>query len=402
MQRRFSRGYILSVLGVVTFARTIYSLNWYTLSPGLANVEASFHASLQSLGVLESSFALGAALFQVPAAYAAARRNAKQLAVLGLVAMGLSNGLSALSPNLEVLIVLRFTLGIGAAMFFSPAAVLVAPLFNYERQGLALGIYNSAFNLGGSIALLGWVFVIQAYGWRFGLFLGALLLLPAAILILLVVKHTERDLGVAEISPERSVIQVLKNRQIWYMGAGLIGLWSASYAVSQFLPYFEIKVNLLGLASAGFLASLSLLIPIPGSLIGGWLSDRLRNRKAFLLYPTILFGIGTALIGYAGFAESILLLSLLGLFQSFAFVAMYAAPFQMDELTLQQKTTSISLMNSIQIFGAFVLPILFTETASSLGYTNAWITAGAFTLAFVPLLLFVKDPFKKIRTKPGG
>lgn len=402
MSSKFSRRYVLSVLGVVTFARTVYSLNWYTISPGLTHIESTFHASLQSLGVLESSFALGAALFQVPAAYAAARRNAKQLAVLGLVAMGLSNGLSALAPNLAVLVVLRFTLGIGAAMFFSPAAVLVAPLFNYERQGLALGIYNSAFNLGGSIALLGWVFVIQYYGWRFGLFLGALLFVPAVILVLVVVRHSERDLGMIETNAERSVIEVLKNKQIWYMGAGLVGLWSAAYAISQFLPYFEIRVNLLEPAYAGLLASLSLIIPIPGSLVGGWLSDKLRNRKAFLLYPTIFFGIGTALIGYVGFDESVLLLSMLGLFQAFAFVAMYAAPFQMEKLTLQQKTTSISLMNSIQIFGAFVLPILFTETASSLGYTNAWITAGAFTLAFVPLILFVKEPFKKTSSQSGG
>lgn len=382
-------------MAVVTFARTVYSINWYTLSPGLTQVEAGFHTSLQSLGILESSFALGAALFQVPAAYATAKRNAKLLAVIGLLTMGLSNGLSAFSPNLATLIGLRFTLGVGAAMFFSPATILVAPLFRSERQGLAIGIYNSAFNLGGTIALLGWVFVIQSYGWRFGILLGALLLIPAIILILVVVKHSERDLGQVIDSPKNSVVEVLKNRQIWYMGLGLVGLWSASYAISQFLPFFEIKVNLLEPSYAGFLASLSLLVPIPGSLIGGWLSDRLRNRKAFLLYPTILFGIGTALIGYSGFNVSILLLSSLGMCQAFAFVAMYAAPFQMNELKIDQKATSLSLMNGIQIFGAFVLPILFTNTAIRMGYAFAWITAGAFTLAFVPLLVLVKEPFKK-------
>lgn len=397
MSGKFSKSYIFSVLAVITFARTIYSINWYTLSPGLTQVEAGFHASLLSLGILESSFAAGAAIFQVPAAYAASKKNAKLLAVLGLLVMCLSNGLSAFSPNLALLVALRFTLGLGAAMFFSPAIILVAPLFRSERQGLALGIYNSAFNLGGSIALLGWVFVIQAYGWRFGILLGAILLVPAIALILLVVRHTERDFGQAVTTPERSLIEVLKKKQIWYMGVGLVGLWSASYAITQFLPYFEIKVNLLEPDYAGLLAALTLLIPIPGSLIGGWLSDRFRNRKAFLLYPTIFFGIGTALIGYAGFNQSLFLLSSLGMLQSFAFVAMYAAPFQMEDLRIDQKTTSISLMNSVQIFGAFVLPILFTDTAVRLGYTTAWITAGIFTLAFVPLLLFVKEPFKRNR-----
>ena len=232
--------------------------------------------------------------------------------------------------------------------------------------------------------------------------LGALLLIPAIILILFVVKHSERDLGQVIDSPENSVVGVLKNRQIWYMGLGLVGLWSASYAISQFLPFFEATVNLLEPSSAGFLASLSLLVPIPGSLIGGWLSDRFRNRKAFLLYPTILFGIGTALIGYSGFNQSVFLLSSLGMLQAFAFVAMYAAPFQMKELSIDQKATSLSLMNGIQIFGAFVLPILFTDTAIRMGYAFAWITAGAFTLAFVPLLVLVKEPFKKERHLQTG
>lgn len=394
LSKRFTTKYTYSVLAVITLARTIYSLNWYTLSPGLTQVEEGFHASLQSLGILESAFAAGAAIFQIPAAYAAARWNAKLLAVLGLSVMALSNTLSSFTPNLALLEVLRFTLGLGAAMFFSPAVILVAPLFRSDRQGLALGLYNSAFNLGGSIALLGWVYIVTSFGWRLGILFGAVPLVPAAALVMSIVRHSEKDFGRVEYSPHEAVIGVLRNRQIWYMGAGLLGLWSSSYAISQFLPFFEVKVNLLDPTSAGLLAALSLLVPIPASLLGGWLSDRLRNRKAFLLYPTILFGIGTALIGYVGFGTSLVLLSLLGLFQAFAFVAMYAAPFQMNELAIEQKTISISMMNSIQILGAFALPILFADSAANLGYTNAWIIAGLFTLVFVPLLLLVKEPFK--------
>jgi MFS family permease len=372
----------------------MYSLNWYTLAPGLTQVEVAFHASLENLGILESAFLAGAGLFQLPSAYAAARWNAKAMIIIGLGVLALANILASFSSSLTLLIVLRFLLGVGAAMFFSPAITVVAPLFSNETQGLALGIYNAAFNIGGSVALLGWVYVVAAYSWRGGLLLGGLLLLPVIPLLFIVVRHSEKKINPKPISPERAVARVVRNRQIWYVGLGIIGMWSASYAISQFLPYFEIRVNGLPPTFGGLLASLTLIAPIPGSVLGGWLSDRWKNRKGFLVYPTIAFGLGTALIGFARFDESLILLSFLGVVQSFAFVSMYAAPFQMENLSLEQKTISISLMNAVQILGAFILPIAFALVATSSGYLVSWIFAGAFTIAFVPFLLLFREPFK--------
>ncbi len=394
MTSKFSQRYRLTILATVAIGRVVYSLNWYTLSPGLTQVETTFHASIQNLGILESAFLVGAGLFQVPAAYAAARWNAKLLILSGLVVIGLANGLGSFAPSLFVLIIFRFLLGIGAAMFFSPAIIVVAPLFRNERQGLALGVYNSAFNVGGVIALLGWVYVVQIVGWRTALLIGAVLVAPVTVALYLVVRHSEKEFGHTSADPGKAVVGVLKNRQIWYMGVGIIGMWSASYAISQFLPFFETNVKFLSPEYAGLLASLVLVVPIPGSVIGGWLSDRLKKRKPFLLYPTIAFGLGTSLIGFAKFDQSLVLLSILGLVQAFAFVSMYAAPFQMNELQFEQKSISISLMNSIQILGAFVLPILFAGVAGSVGYIDAWLAAGVFTLVFVPFLLFVREPFR--------
>jgi MFS family permease len=397
----FSRRYQISVLASIAIARALYSLNWYTLAPGLSQVELAFHASLENLGILESAFLAGAGLFQLPSAYAAARWNAKAIIISGLGVLALANILASFSSSLTLLILFRFLLGVGAAMFFSPAITVVAPLFSYEKQGFALGIYNAAFNIGGSIALLGWVYVVDLYSWRGGLLLGGLLVLPVIPVLFFVVRHSEKRITPKLISPERAVARVVRNKQIWYVGLGIIGMWSASYAISQFLPYFEIRVNDLPASFAGLLTSLTFIAPIPGSVLGGWLSDRWKNRKGFLVYPTIAYGLGTALIGYSKFNESLLLLSFLGVIQSFAFVSMYAAPFQMENLSLDQKAISISLMNSVQILGAFILPIAFAVVATSSGYLVSWIFAGIFTIAFVPFLLLFKEPFKIARnSKP--
>lgn len=395
MVKSFSYRYKIAVLAAIAIARVIYSLNWYTLSPGLYQVESGFHATIQSLGLLESAFLVGAGLFQVPAAYAVTKWNARLLVTAGLVVIALANGLGSIAPTLAILTLLRFLLGVGAAMFFSPAIVIVAPLFRNERQGLALGIYNAAFNIGGSVALLGWAYLVQLYTWRTGLMIGAVLAAAATLLLIATIRHTEKDFVINETNPKLAVMGVFRNRQIWYLGLGIVGVWSASYAIAQFLPFFETSVNLVDPASASLLTSLIMVAPIPGAVFGGWLSDRSRNRKAFLLYPTIVFGMGTALIAYANLNESLVLISLLGIMQSFSFVSMYAAPFQMDELGVEQKGISISLMNSIQILGSFVVPILFTTVAAIYDYTNAWIVVGVFALIFIPFLFLFKEPFKK-------
>jgi MFS family permease len=123
------------------------------------------------------------------------------------------------------------------------------------------------------------------------------------------------------------------------------------------------------------------------------------------LYPTMIFGICAALIGFANLEETVALLVVLGVMDSFTFTSMYASPFQMEELSFEQKAISISLMNSIQIIGAFVMPIAFTSIAASSSYTLAWVVTGLFCLAFVPLLLFVREPFKNklnVKQAPGS
>ena len=282
-------------------------------------------------------------------------------------------------------------------MFFSPAIVIVAPLFRNERQGLALGIYNSAFNIGGAIALLGWAYVVGNIQLASGIVDWCGSRGSGNSNALLTIKHTEKDFATTEANPKLAVIGVLKNKQIWFLGHRDNRSMVSVLRNRSVSPIIRDK----GKSSCTmllqvFLASLILVAPIPGSLIGGWLSDKTKNRKAFLLYPTITFGIGTALIGFAGLDESLILIPLLGVLQSFSFVSMYASPFQMDELGVEQKAISISLMNSIQILGAFVLPIMFTIVAASYDYTNAWLVVGVFTLVFVPFLILFKEPFKRV------
>src|SRR5438105_7974645 len=116
-----------------------------------------------------------------------------------MLILSLSGIGEGLSPNFPVLLVSRFLLGLGAALFFAPAIGILTPLFRQEEEGLVLGLYNSCFNIGGAIGLFGWVIVTDFLGWRGGLVLGGGIGV-IAVLIAPVVSPRDEDIP----APQRS------------------------------------------------------------------------------------------------------------------------------------------------------------------------------------------------------
>src|SRR5438128_11487648 len=166
------------VLGSVLISRVIYTINWFNIAPLLGAtglIALGLSIDLPSQGLLTSSFLLGAGIFQIPAGIVSARWGPKNTSQLGMLILSLSGIGEGLSPNFPVLVVFRFLLGVGAALFFAPAIGILTPLFKTEEEGLVLGLYNSCFNIGGGLGLFVWVIVIDAFNWHVGLVIGGVL-----------------------------------------------------------------------------------------------------------------------------------------------------------------------------------------------------------------------------------
>jgi MFS family permease len=394
----FLRDYRLIALFSITIARGVYALNWYTLAPGLPQVSRDFGISTADLGILESAFLEGAGIFQIPSTIGAARFGPKSICVAGMLLMGGSNILCGFANSFSSLVLLRLIAGVGASMFFAPAIAVVTELFQGNRQGLAIGLYNSAFSIGGSIAFFGWGYIDSIFDWRGGVIIGGILAAALGIENQVVIRKMETS---SPAKPLEAAIGVLRNRQVWLLSVGLIGVWASYYVVGQLLPFFEETIKHVAPGAATLMTAQIFLWPIPASLLGGYLSDRFHNRRQFMLIPSILFGIATALVGYLNFFETFSIMILLGILDAFIFTALYASVYQMLELNGDQKIISISLMNSVQITGAFVGPILFAYFAST-SYSLAWLAVGTFVLPFCVALVIAREPFKLGKERRKG
>src|SRR5438093_9249203 len=180
------------VLSSVLTSRVIYTINWFNIAPLLGAtglIAVALNVDLPSQGLLTSSFLLGAGIFQIPAGIVSARWGPKNTSQLGMLVLSLSGIGEGLSPNFPVLLVSRFLLGVGAALFFAPAIGILTPLFKPEEEGLVLGLYNSCFNIGGGLGLFVWVIVIDALNWHVGLIVGGVLGLISVAIGQIVIPH---------------------------------------------------------------------------------------------------------------------------------------------------------------------------------------------------------------------
>jgi len=375
------------VLSSVLTSRVIYTINWFNISPALFLIGTEFGVDLPSLGVLTASFLAGAGIFQIPAGIASARWGPKNTSQLGMLLLSLSGIAEGLSPNFPVLIVSRFLLGVGAALFFAPAIGILTPLFKPEEEGLVLGLYNSCFNIGGGLGLFVWVLVIDTFNWHVGLIIGGALGLISVAIGQIVIPRDR-----VERKARKPMRRAFRSRNIWIIAFGVLGLWGGIFTSSQFLEGYLNK-------TLSFPAEIASIF---GGPVGGYLSDRFRQRKIFILVPGVLASIGIALFGASPANGLWFLIPAVGFLDAMVFSTMYASASQYPEVGHEYAPLGISIINSVQILGSFFIPIGFTFFASVYNsFSAGWFFMGGLAVAMMLLILFLQEPFKASPASSG-
>ncbi len=373
------------VLASVLSSRVVYTVNWFNISPALPFIAADLKIDQASIGILTSSFLLGAGLFQIPAGILSSRWGPKNTSQLGMLTLSLSGTGEGLSPNFPTLFASRFLLGIGAALFFAPAIGVLTPLFKQEEEGFVIGLYSAMFNVGGGLGLFAWAYIIEVWNWHFSLVLGGVI---GLILVAYGQIVIPKDVRVQHQPGSMRI--VLKSRNIILISLGIVGIWGGIFTTSQLLPKFLKDTYQVSTGQAGLIASLIMFAAILGGPVGGKASDILRRRKIFMLIPGFGVALGLALIGAVQPYEIWFLIPAIGFMDSIVFSIEYASASQFPEVGQKYAPLAISLMNSAQILGSFGIPIAFAV----IGYSLGWYFLGAIAAATLVLVFWIQEPFK--------
>ena len=300
-------------------------------------IATEFRLDNVQLGFVFSAFVIGYALFQAPGGRLADRLGPRLMLGLGVIWWAIFTSLVTYVPPgttrvLMVLIAIRFLLGIGEAVVYPASNCIVARWIPSRERGLANGFIFSGVGFGSGMAAPLVSFLMVHWGWRSAFWASAGLgLLAGAVWYWMArdkpaqhswispgeLAYIERGLPAAMPTHENRPLSwaaILRNGNLW---AVTFSYFAYGYAAYIFFAWFAIylrTVRKLDVTHSTVYTMLPFLAMGIGSLLGGFLSDRLTERwnervgRCYLAAVAIAgcavflaFGIGVKNAGVASF-----------------------------------------------------------------------------------------------------
>jgi len=373
-------------LGSMIFARVVYALNWMNVGAIFYLMSSDLNAGVSGLGNVTAAFYLGIGLLQIPGGLLTAKWGPKRVVVIGIFVSSFSAlGTSAVS-NISEMAVLRFLVGSGMAFVFAPGIVIIARLLRGGKSGMGVGLFNSAYDLGGLVALFGWVVVATVTGWRASLALSGAIGVATGVLALLFVPGEKTGTGLtASAGP---LLNILRDRRLILIGLAMLGFDIGNTIIPGFMILYLVnKVSVSG-TLAGLVTSLVVVIPIFAALWAGRAYDRISRHRVIMVLAVLASAASLAIGAYPSIYAAVACAALGGVVAGVGYTFAFAGARDFNREGAEYEGLAISWVNSIHLTGSVIPPVLFASLVESLGYPQAWLWSGALTLLFVvPVLL---------------
>lgn len=114
----------------------------------------------------------------------------------------------------------------------------------------------------------------------------------------------------------------------------------------------------------------------------------MKDSKLFVICG-IGLSISVSIIALNTFYSAIISVILAGIFAAGGFVVPYAKAKDINErFQPMYATLAVSFVNGLSLFGAFWVPLLFSNIVKQIGgYSTAWLTGSTITLVLILLIL---------------
>jgi MFS family permease len=272
--------------------------------------------SIGEMGVLLSAFLWPYAFALLIAGGIVDRNGPHRVLTACLVAWSIAQVAASFVVSYSQFLVARAMLGIGEAPMFPTAARVVKDWFHEGDQALGVGIWNGAPSLGTAVAPLLLTPIMLTLGWRWMFALiGLVGFLFAAVWWIVYRDFDSAQLDVGDrhylygaassraSNPVRLAgwIKLFKFRSCWGLILGFFGTIYINWLFIAWLPgYLELQRHM-SIPKTGFIAAIPFLCGLFGSIVGGWLADRLTahgmtaiaSRKLLTIVGLVIMALAT-------------------------------------------------------------------------------------------------------------
>ncbi|MGC8566268.1 MAG: MFS transporter [Caldisphaera sp.] len=326
----------------IYFSRTIYAAQWYILAPATLAIANQEHVGKELIGFLPFAFIVGAAITQIPAAIFSSRIGPKKTFIIGLFILSLSDIVVSFTNSFFQALLLRIFAGMGAGLYFSPAAAVLVNS-NRQKSVTLMGLYNAAFSIGGLIGL-SWGLIDALIGWRMATSIGGLIGVIAAIENVFYVKDVKLN----------KIQKIVFDKKLTLLGIATSGIWGGSYAVGELMPSYVSQI----FKVSPYMTSPLISLYFVGNIIGGGLASifEKRNKIKGIFIMTILTGMIYPLFGLLNIYFMALISLINGMLINTSTSIYYAIA--VDLSSKSNESFSLSLINLINmVLGVWVSPL---------------------------------------------
>jgi DHA1 family inner membrane transport protein len=240
-------------------------------------------------GNVISAYALGVVVGAPIIAVLSARVARRTLLVGLMLLFALMNGLSALAPSYEWMLVFRFLSGLPHGAYFGIAALMAASLVPPERRTQAVGRVLLGLTVATivGVPLANWLG--QAIGWRWGFAVVTALSLTCATLVAMFAPVGRANVGA---SPLRE-LSALRSSQVWFtLAIGAIG-FGGIFSVYTYLGSTLIDVTHVSAAVTPFVFAAFGVGMTAGNLLVPRFADRavMATAGKLLVWSAVVLGL---------------------------------------------------------------------------------------------------------------
>ncbi|MDB5692838.1 MAG: transporter [Alphaproteobacteria bacterium] len=261
------------------------------------------------------AFALFYSGIAIPVAWLADRKSRVKIIAAAVGLWSVFTAACGLAGNFWQLFLARMGVGIGEAGGVAPSYALVSDFFPPERRGRALAIFSLGIPIGSALGVFFGGWIGSHLDWRSAFFIVGSAGIPAALLVRFGISEPVRggfDAGAraGDAAPPFRIVAATLARKpsFWLLSLGAASGSILGYGLIFWLPSFFTRSFHLPLAQVGtFYGSIVLVGGVAGTLLGGWLGDRLgaKNEAAYALVPAVAFLIAAPAYAAGVFAPSL-------------------------------------------------------------------------------------------------
>lgn len=366
----------------------------YVLFAVIPLIQKEFPRSDAEYGLLTTAFFI---CYMVTAPFIgmlADRYPRKWLMVAGAMIWSAATLLTAVTNSFAALLFRHTIVGLGEATFVTIAPSFLADLFSEKHRGRVFGWFYLNIGLGAAAGYEIGGHFSGAHGWRYPFYIAAV---PGFLLGLMLLFIPEPKRGGKDLlgeSVERSTFRgLLHNGAFWTATLGMAMVTFALGGLSAWMPTFLNRVRHIPLKDAnGVFGIITAVTTVSGTLIGGWMGDRLlsRGRGAYYLVSAVTLLIGVPAMLGAIYVDGGLMYPAIFLAEFFLFLN--TAPLNaavVNAIGAPIRATAIAVnLFTIHLLGDVSSPTLIGWISDRTSLQTGFLAAIAATIAAAVILLY--------------